>query len=216
MRDFCTRSHVSTLVACLRRACRNLRERAWRVSRLQPFSRAFELPSTKFVLPHHGKRRPSHRGTCSRRVTRLLPYPLPSSEAPLPQAHRRALCGASLAGYYRSSRYVGHFFSHGQRLPRCRTTSPRSSARSSLCPASPHSMASVGNPPATSSTSALRTACSTAPARSTAGGDEQQSFGAPSLSAPTHALDPPAMYIHVRGRKVILLDCKSTIQVLRW
>ena len=67
-------SHASTLAGCLRRARRILRERPRRVRHSPPGRRAFELASVKVALSRHGARRPSHRGTCARRVTRpLLP-----------------------------------------------------------------------------------------------------------------------------------------------
>ena len=82
-------SHVSTLAACLRRARRNLRGPARRVSHSPPRRRAFELPSIESALSQYGTRRPSHRGTRARRISRPLPCPLPSSVAPLPRAHRQ-------------------------------------------------------------------------------------------------------------------------------
>jgi hypothetical protein len=54
---------------------------------LQPRRRAFELPSIESALSQYGTRRPSHRGTHARCVSRPLPCPLPSTEAPLPRAH---------------------------------------------------------------------------------------------------------------------------------
>ena len=59
-------------------------------------------PTCSIVFLQHGTRHPSRRGTCSCRVTRLLSCPLPSSEAPLPLAHRRPLCGASRTGSKRA------------------------------------------------------------------------------------------------------------------
>lgn len=128
-----TSSHSATLAACLRCARRNLREQAWRVRLLQPGRREVELTSTKFALFHHGTRRQSHRGTCSRRVTRLsaLPCPLPSS-VPLPPLGLTGdrVCGASRAGYDRSFSLGGGSPWYGQRSPtRRRRLVPRLAPR---------------------------------------------------------------------------------------
>ena len=157
-------------------ACRLPATRAQEFVRTSLARQPYE--ATKFEPSHHGKRRPSHRGTCARRVARLLPCPLPSSEAP------SVASGSQATAVRRVARRIRPLLSSLDR-PRFLSRAAQRSLVGSLIamPCLSALDSSVGNPPATSSASVLRTASSTASGRGTAGGDDQQSLGARRRSA---------------------------------
>ena len=85
---------IRALLAPFSPACdahRNFRERPGRVSHLTHMVARSSCHPRRSALFPYGTRRPTHRGTCAHRFTRLLPCPFPFSEAPLPQAHTTAV-----------------------------------------------------------------------------------------------------------------------------